>query len=422
MPVRKSRWLYLCIFCVVNLFAGSLYAWSVFSGPLAAKLSELSGHPVTAAQLGVIFSIASAVNPLAMISGGWFNDRFGARALIPAGGLMIGGGLLLSSFASSVTELIVFYGVIFGLGVGLTYTATIGSSIKYFPDRRGLAGGVASMSYGFSSIVLPPVASAMIAACGIEQTLFVLGCACGAVIVLGGLLSRKCPDNIVEIIVGQSSGFMPEPRKAVDDQGSDDMNWKAMLATPMFWCMLAFFITGSTGAMMLISSASTIAQQQAGMSVSAAAGAVSALAVMNALGRICGGMASDRIGRIPALLSSLMLAVAGLIILLTVETGDILRFICGISLVGMCYGGFVGIYPGFTVDQFGARFNSVNYGIMAAGFSLGGILGPWLLRAFSTEGDYAGAYLAALAVCAFGFCMAGLCVYFTNRHSGSKRA
>lgn len=117
-----------------------------------------------------------------------------------------------------------------------------------------------------------------------------------------------------------------------------------------------------------------------------------------------------------------MLAVAGLIILLTVETGDILRFICGISLVGMCYGGFVGIYPGFTVDQFGARFNSVNYGIMAAGFSLGGILGPWLLRAFSTEGDYAGAYLAALAVCAFGFCMAGLCVYFTNRHSGSKRA
>lgn len=415
MSVRNSRWVYLCIFSAVNLFAGSLYAWSVFSGPLAAKLSSLSGYPVTASELGIIFSIASAVNPIAMISGGWLNDRFGARAVIPVGGLMIGCGLFLSSFASSVMELMLFYGVIFGLGVGLTYTATIGSSIKYFPDRRGLAGGVASMSYGFSSIVLPPVASAMIAFFGIEQTLLLLGCVCGAVIVIGGLLSRKCPDNIVELIIGKNEYPEPTSQKTLEGQGTADMNWKAMLATPMFWCMLAFFIAGSTGAMMLISSASTIAQQQAGMSMTAAAGAVSALAVMNACGRIVGGLASDRLGRIPALLMSLVLAAAGLLVLLTVKKGDVLYFVSGISLVGMCYGGFVGIFPGFTVDQFGAKYNSVNYGIMAAGFSLGGILGPWLLRAFSVEGDYTGAYMAALAVCAVGFCMAGLCMHFRVR-------
>lgn len=424
MPVRKSRWLYLSIFCIVNLFAGSLYAWSVFSGPLAAKLSAVSGHPVTSAELGVIFSIASAVNPFAMIAGGWVNDRFGARAVIPAGGLMIGGGLLLSSMATTISELMLFYGVIFGLGVGLTYTATIGSSIKFFPDRRGLAGGVASMSYGFGSIVLPPVASAVIAAFGIEQTLFMLGCVCGSVIVIGGLLSKKCPDNIVEIIIGRrcAEGSVPTPQKASAEAETGDMNWKAMLSTPVFWCMLAFFITGSTGALMLISSASTIAQQQAGASVSAAAAAVSVLAVMNAVGRIGGGLASDRFGRIPALLMSLSLATAGLLILLTAGKGDFILFVCGISLLGMCYGGFVGIYPGFTVDQFGAKYNSVNYGIMAAGFSLGGILGPWLLRSFASEGDYSGAYTAALAVCAAGFAFAALCTKLRVGRSLKKMA
>lgn len=153
MNIRKSRWIYLAVFCIVNLFAGSLYAWSVFSGPLAARLSSVTGTTVTAADLGMIFSIATAVNPFAMVAGGWVNDRFGPRAVITVGGLMIGSGLVLASMAQSILILTIVYGVVFGLGVGLTYTSTIGSSIKFFPDRRGLAGGIASMCYGMGSII-----------------------------------------------------------------------------------------------------------------------------------------------------------------------------------------------------------------------------------------------------------------------------
>ncbi len=412
MSIRQSRWLNLLIFCVINLFAGSLYAWSVFSGPLAARLTALTGETVTAADLGIIFSIAAAVNPLAMIAGGWINDRFGARAVIPVGGAMIGAGLMLASTVTSLSALMLVYGVCFGLGVGFTYTSTISTSIKFFPDRRGLAGGLSSMSYGFSSILLPPIASALIQAFGIETTLLSLGAVCGTVIVVGGLLSKKCPDNINELVLPKEklSSNMSTSAKLHQDK-----NWKEMLATPVFWVMLLFFISGSTAALMLISSASTIAQQQIGVSVSVAAFAVSILAIMNAAGRIVGGLASDRIGRIPALMMNLVLATAGLFILLVAGEGDFTLFVCGLSAIGFCYGGFVGIFPGFTVDQFGAKYNSVNYGIMAAGFSSGGVIGPMLLKALSLPGDYHLAYQAALGVSGFGFVLALICIKLTKR-------
>lgn len=420
MDIRKSRWLYLTVFCTVNLFAGSFYAWSVFSGPLAARLSALTGTAVTAADLGLIFSLASAVNPFAMVAGGWVNDRFGPRAVITAGGIMIGGGLILSSLVESVLALTLVYGIVFGLGVGLTYTSTIGSSIKYFPDRRGLAGGISSMSYGLSSIILPPVASALILALGIEQTLLILGSVTGCVIVAGGLLSRRCPDGIALMISDGGNDSKKENAPAAA-RSRPDMNWREMIATPVFWCMLLFFVTGSTGALMLISSAATIAQQQIGLSVAASAGAVSLLAIMNASGRFIAGFASDRFGRIPTLFLCLTSAVSGLLLLHSAGTGSAALFFTGISLVALCYGGFVGIYPGFTVDEFGAKHNSVNYGIMAAGFSSGGILGPWILKLTAASGGYAAAYEAALAVCAAGFVLGALCARLQRNHAPGRR-
>lgn len=415
MRISRARWLYLAIFCLVNLCAGSLYAWSVFSGPLAERLTELSRSPVSTTDLGLIFSVASAVNPFAMIAGGWVNDRFGPRMVIPVGGLMIGGGLCLSAVVESYAALVVVYGILFGLGVGLTYTSTIGSAIKFFPDRRGLAGGIACMSYGLSSMVLPPVASAMIVSFGIERTLLLLGLVTGLAIFIGGAVSRKCPDDLlVQLCTEQKSQERAETdaeqTSSAKAKSSADLNWRQMIATPMFWAMLLFFIAGSTAAMMMISSASFIAQKQAGMTAAAAALVVSLLAVMNAFGRLVAGMASDRLGRLPVLFLSIVLAIAGLLLLTIAGKGDSVLFTCGACLTVLCYGGFVGIYPGFTVDQFGTKHNSVNYGIMAAGFSCGGIIGPWILRSLQTDAGFTTAYAAAIGVCIVGLVFGLLCV------------
>lgn len=109
----SRRTLLLAVFCLANLFAGSLYSWSVFSEPLAQKLSA------SAADLAFIFSVAAGINPFAMISGGWFNDRFGPKYVLTVGGLMIGAGLALASCAESLLMLSVVYGLCFGFGVAL---------------------------------------------------------------------------------------------------------------------------------------------------------------------------------------------------------------------------------------------------------------------------------------------------------------
>ena len=405
--IRRLRWFYLTLFCLINLFAGSYYAWSILAPAIAQRLTLLSGTVVHSNDLALVFSLASAVNPLAMIAGGWFNDRYGPRFVIAAGGLLIGTGLIAASWVTSVTALTFVYGVIFGLGVGLTYVSTISNAIKFFPDHRGLAGGLATMAYGLSSMIVPPVAGWLIAGPGIDVCLQALGGAGAAVLISAGLLTRKPSDHLSE-----------ELGLTTADSGRStavSLNWKAMLSTRTFWPMLLFFITGSTGAMMLFSCVASIAQNAVGLTAAAAAGAVSILALTNTVGRFAAGTVSDRIGRIPALFLSLSLAAVGFIVLLNTHAGDAVLFFAGIGLIGLCYGGYVGIYPGFTVDQFGPKYNSVNYGIMAAGFSSGGILGPMLVKWTANGHDYSACYAAALTVIAVGFVFGLLCRLWCRR-------
>lgn len=402
MQTNTKRWFYLGVFCIVNLFAGSYYAWSVFAGPLSERLTQLTGAVVSAADLGVVFATASAVNPLAMVLGGWVNDRYGPRAIVAVGGLMIGSGLVLSSVVESVWGLVLVYGIVFGFGVGVTYTSTIGSALKYFPDRRGLAGGIATMSYGLCSIVLPPVAGALISEYGIVHALQVIGTTVGVIIATGGLLSRRCSDN---------GTLLAKASQSFREQGPNRPSRRAreMLVTPVFWAMVLFFVAASTGAMMLVSAAAPIAEQQIGADPAMAAWVVSCIALMNAVGRFAAGLVSDWLGRLQTLFLCLACEIVGLICLVLCGTGDAALFFTGASLVGFCYGGFVGIYPSFTVDRFGAKYNSVNYGFMAAGFSLGGIIGPVLLRVLAHDGNYTPAYSAALAVAVLGMVFGCLC-------------
>ncbi len=404
--IRRRRWLYLGLFCLINLFAGSYYAWSVLAVAIAQRLTLVTGASVAPSDLAVVFSIASAVNPVAMIAGGWVNDRYGPKFVIAAGGLMIGAGLAAASVATSIVQLAIVYGVVFGLGVGLTYVSTISNAIKFFPDRRGLAGGLVTMAYGFSSMIVPPVAGWLISDFGIEVCLQSIAGAAAAVLVIAGLLTQKPSDRLAaDLGLPAASG--------TDD--ALNLNWREMLATRVFWPMLLFFIAGSTGAMMLFSCAASMAQNAVGLSAAAAALAVSALALSNTAGRFAAGTVSDLIGRVPTLFLSLTLAAVGFALLLMTTPGDRMLFFAGLSLVGLCYGGYVGIYPGFTVEQFGPKHNSVNYGIMAAGFSSGGILGPLLVKWTMSGSDYSGCCAAALVVIAAGFGFGLLCRRWQRR-------
>lgn len=401
MSLTRKRWRLLGVACLVSLFAGTIYAWSVFAPVLAVRLTAVTGTTVTPADLGMVFGLANSIAPLPMILGGAVNDRFGPRAVVATGGILMGAGLASAGFVESLGALLLSYGLLFGIGLGLAYGTIISNTLKFFPDRRGLAGGLITGFYGSSSVLVPPVAVRLIESFGVTQGMLMIGATVGVVIVAGALASVRCPPD-----------FVPEGMKERAGRSSAEgrhLTWREMLVDPRFVPMLVLLTCGATAGMTVISHTYSIAAVRMEFGAAAASVAVSLAALANTAGRLCAGTASDYLGRPKTLALGLLLASAGLACLAMAAPGSEALFYAGLAAVGFSFGCFMGVYPGFTVQAFGSRHNSVNYGIMFAGFSVAGVLGPALVRAVEAGGlEHAYAYGAAGLVTALGFAALGL--------------
>lgn len=398
--LTRQRWLVLIASCLINLCIGSLYTWSVFSAPMAEYLNGLNGTSLTVGGLAIVFTVANSVGPVTLISGGFFNDRMGPRWVIFLGGLIFGGGMLLCGFATGVPLLILGFGLGCGLAMGLVYGCTVSNSVKFFPDHRGLIGGLATATYGISSVIIPPIATVLIERAGVTAAFRVFGVIFLAAICGGSFLVRRCPEGFVP------TGWTPPAQSA--STGGADLDWKGMLSSPVFYVMIFMLTCGAFSGLMIISQTSSIAQSMAGLTAAAAAAAVSVLALFNGAGRVLAGWLSDKLGRIRTLQLVFVLYILSLALLFITTPGAVVVFYCGISLVGFCFGAFMGIFPGFTADQFGVKHNSVNYGIMFIGFALAGFFGPMGMSAlYQLSGSYTPSFLLGM-----GLSVAGLALTF----------
>lgn len=393
MKTDQKRWVILGAACLINLCLGSIYAWSVFATSMTEYFNQVLHLQTEVGDMAIVYTIANAVGPITMISGGWVNDRLGPKKVIGLGGIMFGGGLIMSGFANSVVFLIVSYGLISGLGLGMAYGSTISTCVKYFPDHRGLIGGITTAVYGMSSVILPPVITVIVNATDASAAFKIIGVAFLIVVVGGTFFMEQCPD-----------GYVPEGYRAVSDQShKNEKDWKEMLRTPAFYIMLLLLTCGAFSGMMVISQASAVAQNMIGMTAISASVAVSVLALFNVAGRILAGYVSDRIGRAQTLMLACGLAVGGLLCLYISGQDTLVSFYTGISLVGIGFGSFMGVYPGFTADRFGVRNNSVNYGIMFIGFALAGYFGPQIMsQIYRNTGAYQSAFLIACVLSVAG--------------------
>lgn len=409
MNLTKKRWLVLTASCIINLCIGSLYAWSVLAGPMAEHLSVLNNMKITPRDLSIVFIIANSVGPITMISGGKINDTLGPKMVVLIGGLMFGGGMFLSGFATSINFLIGTYSLLLGLGLGMVYGATISTSVKFFPDRRGLVGGLTTATFGISSVIIPPIAAAIIASYGPTAAFKIIGAFFTVAICLSALFIEKCPADFIP------EGWTPPVQKA----GSAPVNkaWNEMLKEPVFYVMIMLLTCGAFAALMFIPMVAPMAKNMLGLSVAGTTAAVSTLALFNVLGRVLAGVISDKIGRINTLATACVLSVAGLWLLVSAQGGNVTYFFAGISVVGVCFGSFMGVFPGFTADQFGPKNNSVNYGIMFIGFAVAGYFGPTILNnIYGASQSYNNAFLVAMA-----FSGAGLLLTFVYRAFNKTR-
>ena len=323
---------------------------------------------------------------------------------------MVGIGMIASGFATSVGALIVTYGLIFGLGLGMTYGTAVSTCMKFFPDKRGLIGGITTAIYGLGSVILPPIVTEIVEVTDAAAAFKIVGVAFLILICGCSFFMEQCPADFVP------DGWTP-PAVAAGNK-AENKNWKEMLKTPVFYVMLLLFTCGAFSGMMVISQASAVAANMVGMTAIMASTAVSVLAVFNAAGRILAGLLSDRIGRINTLSVASVLGIIGLLLLYMTGQGGYATFYIGIAGIGLSFGSFMGVYPGFTADQFGAKNNSVNYGIMFIGLAGAGYFGPSAMRKiYMAEGTYHGAFLVACA-----FAAAGLALTFVYRFFAKKKA
>ena len=394
-----NRWTILAAACLINLCLGSIYAWSVFAAPMAAHLGLNTGD------LAIVFIIVNGVGPITMIFGGKITERIGAAKVIVLGGLMFGLGIALSGFADSLGALILWYSLVGGLGLGMAYGCVITNTLRFFPDKRGLVGGILTAVYGFSSVVVPPVANSLIASHGVLWAFRIVGVAFLVLICAGSFMTRQAPSDY------RPAGWIPSAAQASTLKANKD--WREMLRDPVFYTMIALLMSGAFYGLMIISQASPIAQNLVGVPPATAAACVSILALFNMGGRIVAGYLSDIFGRVNTLAVMLGLGIVGFVLMLNVGQGQLWLFMTALSIIGVSFGSFMGIFPGFTADQFGARHNGVNFGIMFIGFALSGLLSPTILNhLYRSQGSYSTAFGVCIGLAVLGL---GLTVLYRRQ-------
>ncbi len=386
MSNNTKRWFVLIGSLLINLCIGCGYAWSVFSGPLR---QHFNWDP---SQAAMVFTIANGVSPIVMITGGKIQDKFGPRWVVLVGGVLLGGGLFLSGFITSLTGIILTYGIMLGFGMGLCYTCTVSNTVKFFPNQRGLIGGLTTGFYGLASVVAAPIANALIGAKDVFFAFKIFGIAYLVIIVVCSFFQFKAP------VAAAPKAAANAPAK----KGPVDKSWKQMLSDPMFYVLIVALTLGATAGLMLISQGSAMAQEMVKVDATMAALGVSLIAVANTAGRILWGMISDRIGRYNTMPIIFILLCAALFLLTLVGEGAWGLFLVMAMIVGFCFGGLMGIFPAVTADNYGLKNNGINYGIMFIGFAVGGFIGPKIAASVRTaSGTYATAFVVAgiLAVC-----------------------
>ncbi len=391
MDIMKKRWLVLAASALITLCIGSLYAWSAFASPMGIYLSECSGREIT--NLAIVFTIANAVGPITMISGGALNEKLGPRKIVLIGGLLFGAGMICSGFAQTLGVLILTYGLGVGLGVGMIYGVTVSNTVKFFPDKGGMAGGVITACYGASSIIVPPIANALAEAYHVTTAFRLIGIAMMIIICVCAVVVTPCPREFQ----------LPGTAGKAQAVQTREYTCGEMLREKDFYLMFLALMCGAFAGMMVISQASQIAQRMMGMTAAAAAVVVSVIALFNTLGRLLSGSISDKIGATGVMKITFTVSVVVSILLFALGERSAILFYACLALIGFSFGSIMGIYPAFTARRFGRKNSSVNYGVMFIGFAVAGVIGPMIIASIYGATDrYQPAFLVSAGLAAAG--------------------
>jgi OFA family oxalate/formate antiporter-like MFS transporter len=374
----------------MNLALGTLYAWSVFVAPLEKQFGW------TRADTSMVFTIAVVVFALSFVVAGRIQDRFGPFYCSLAGGLLVSIGFYLCSYTTSLTYLFLCFGVIGGLGNGFGYATPIPVMAKWFPDKRGLAVGLAVGGYGAGSAIFGPLSQLKwIPSYGLPATFRILGAIFFVMTMIGAFLLKNPPP-----------GYQPAGSTAAAASQSvisREYTPRDILRTVNFYLMWIGFALGCSAGLMVISQLVPFAR-----SVGIDAAALSTMTLVvgafgNASGRILSGWMSDKLGRVNVLRTMIGISMVAMPVLYVVG-GNIGLLYLLVFIVYWCYGAQLSVNGVAASDFWGTKNAGINYGILFSAWGVAGIIGPRIAGLLYDKyhnyqaAFYAAAVLAAIAL------------------------
>jgi len=391
-PPGYSRWLIPPAALSIHLAIGQAYAFSVFNFPMTRVIGIDHSAPEDwkLTTLGWIFSIAIVFLGLsAAVFGKWL-ERAGPRKAMLAAAACFSGGFFVSALGvwlHQIWLLYLGYGVLGGIGLGLGYISPVSTLIKWFPDRPGMATGMAIMGFGGGAMIGAPLSEGLMSyfrsstSTGVAETFIALGIIYFCFMMFGALTVRQPAPG------WRPEGFVPTERTAAPH----DVLADEAIKTPQFWLLWAVLFLNVTAGIGVLGQASPMIQEMFGnrVAAAAAAGFVGLLSLFNMAGRFGWSSLSDIIGRKSTYM--IFFALGALLYAVTPQTGHfgaVSLFVLGYGIIISMYGGGFATIPAYLRDMFGVAQVGAIHGRLLTAWSAAGIAGPVLvnyIREFQLE-------------------------------------
>jgi OFA family oxalate/formate antiporter-like MFS transporter len=382
-----GRWLQLLFGIVcMTMIANLQYGWTLFVNPLDAK------HHWGRAAIQVAFTIFVLAETWLVPVEGWLVDRFGPRIVVLVGGVLCAASWSINSLARSLPELYLA-AAIGGIGAGAVYGTCVGSAVKLFPDRRGLAAGLTAAGFGLGSAFTIVPISHTIETAGYEKAFLHFGLAQGLIVAIFALLLADTRGITAD--ASHAGGRALQARR--------DFRPLEMLRAPLFWLLYALFVLVAAGGLMATAQLAPIAKDFrvaevpvsiAGLALPALTFALSIDRVLNGLTRPFFGWVSDHIGRELTMLIAFGLEALGILALYAYGR-DPAMFVLLSGVVFFAWGEIYSLFPATCTDAFGARYATTNAGLLYTAKGTASLLVPLANVLVAATGSWHAVFLLA---------------------------
>ena len=390
----KKKTQILVIATLVNFVHGNPYIWTVFQ-PYVRKEYGLS-----LAMSSQPFTFIIGAFPVGNILGGILQHKFGSRATVLCGSLLMCAGFFLAAIApQNMPWLISFgYGVLGGMGSGCAFSMLVAVPQEWFPDKRGLVTGITIGIIGISGVVMNPICDYLLAARGYRFSMLTVTAVYALLSFTGGWFI-KTPSESHSAVRKQPEGTMEIIDARLEVTRQRQYSTRDMLKTKNFYLIASSMAFGVVAYVLTNPLMKSLGMERGLTDQMALAGVVAA-SVANIAGRFAAPWVSDKTGRKQMLLvlyGIVMVSILGL----TAARGGL--FVAFNSLISFTYGGFVSVFPVLTADCFGIKYQGMNFGAVMLGYGAISILCPYMMQILEPLGYGPNpAFVVAGIFCAVG--------------------